>query len=207
MRYLYHPLSPNCRKTSATLKHVGLDAEWVVVDLPAGEQLKPEFVRLNPNSKVPVLVDGDRTLWESNAIAIHLARKAGSELWPMGDDARLDILKWMFWQQGHLMQATGQIAFERLLRPMLGQGAPDEATVAGALKRFRRLAAVLEDALAVNHYLVGEVLTLADWAVASDLSFADRIGLPVADFPHVEAWLERLDATPAWVETVPELPG
>jgi len=207
MRYFYHPLSASCRKTSAILMRTGLEAQWIVVDLPSGEHLTPEFARLNPNSKIPVLVDGDRSWWESNVIAIHVARTAGSSLWPADEDARLHVLKWMFWQQAHLMQATGQIVFERIVKPMLGQGSADEAVVEGALARFRRLAAVLERELNDRDYLVGTELTLADWAVAADLSYADRIELPMADSPRVTAWLARLDADPEWASTAPTLPG
>lgn len=207
MRYFYHPLSTNCRKTSAILKHTGLDAEWVVVDPLKGEHLSPEFVRLNPNSSIPVLVDGDRSWWESNVIAIHVARTAGSSFWPADEDARLDVLKWMFWQQAHLVQATGQIYFERVVKSMLGRGPADEAVVEGAVARFRRLAAVLEQTLTERDYLVGDDLTLADWAAAADLSYADRVSLPMADFPRIVEWLARLDSEPSWSSTAPRLPG
>ncbi len=178
-----------------------------MVDLVTGEHLTPEFARLNPNSRIPVLVDDDRSWWESNVIAIHVARTAGSSLWPADEDARLDVLKWMFWQQAHLVQATGQVFFERVVKSMLGRGPADEAVVEGALARFRRLAAVLEQTLTGRDYLVGDDLTLADWAVAADLSYADQIALPMADFPRVAAWLARLDSDSSWSSTAPRLPG
>lgn len=67
MRYYYHPGSPNCRKVTAVLDLLGVGAECYLVDLPRGEQLQPAFLAINPNGKVPVLVEEDHAIWESNA--------------------------------------------------------------------------------------------------------------------------------------------
>lgn len=67
MRYYYHPGSSNCRKVTAVLDLLGVDAERHLVDLPGGEHVQPAFLAINPNGKVPVLVDGERAIWESNA--------------------------------------------------------------------------------------------------------------------------------------------
>ena len=82
MKYYYHPLSPNCRKVTALIEMLGQKCERKVIDLPKGEHLTPEFLEVNPFGAVPVLVDGELKLPESNAILIYLAEKAGSELWP-----------------------------------------------------------------------------------------------------------------------------
>lgn len=207
MRYYYHPMSTNCRKTTALLDHLGLECERRVVDLPRGEHFSPEYLAINPNGKVPALVDGEQAIWESNAIAIHLAEIAASELWPTDPAARLDVLKWMFWEQGHLMYATGILFFERLLKPMLREGEPDDGAIAKALGSFRRLAKVLDDHLAERPYLVASRLTLADLAVAGNLSYAGALKLPVAEFRHLERWLASLDEIPAWRSSAPPSPG
>ena len=137
MKYYYHPASPNCRKTTAVIHHVGLDAEHILVDLPKGEQMSAEFLAVNPNGKVPSLVDSDRKIWESNAIIVHLAEKTASDLWP-SDDRRLDILKWMFWEQGHLMYATGVPFFQMIIKPFLGEQ-PDQKRVDEAYNSLRPL--------------------------------------------------------------------
>jgi len=206
MKYYYHPLSPNCRKTTALLDHLGVDAERILVDLPKGEQLSRDFLAVNPNGKVPALVDGRRRLWESNAILIHLAESAGSDLWPDHFDGRIDVLRWMFWEQGQLMYVTGVVFFERLIKPMLEQEADEERT-RQAIGGFRRLAGVLQAHFERSPYLLGSRLTIADWAVAANLSFADEIGLPLDDFPEVRRWLGTLDQTPAWKASAPALPG
>ena len=134
MKYFFHPASPNCRKVTALLRHLDLGAENKVVDLPGGEHLTPEFLSVNPNGRVPALVDGDLTVWESNAIIIYLAEKAGSDLWP--DDARrLEIMRWLFWEQAHLMYATGIVFFQKLIKAMAGLGEPDQTRIDEAVVR------------------------------------------------------------------------
>lgn len=203
MRYFYHPWSPNCRKTTAVIDHLGIEVEHRVIDLSRGEQAAPEFRAINPNGMVPTLVDGELVVTESNAIAIYLAETAGSDLWPGERALQLDVLRWMFWEQSHFMFACGTVFFNRLVKPMIGQE-PDQARIDEGLAKFRRLAAVLDGALAAAPYLVGGRLSLADWAVAGNLCFADKIGLPVADFEHLAAWTRRLDETPAWQDSAPQ---
>lgn len=202
MEYYYHPGSSNCRKCSAVLDLLGVDADRRVVDLPGGEHMRPAYLAINPNGRVPTLVDGNRSIWESNAIVIYLAEQAANELWPE-DDRRLDVLKWMFWEQGHLMYAAGMPFFQRVVKPMLGLGEADEQRVAEALGTFRRLVGVLDAHLDGRAFLVGGTLTLADLAVAGNFSYADASGLPLADFAHVTRWLARLDEIPAWLDHAP----
>jgi glutathione S-transferase len=201
MKNYHHPISPNCRKVTAVIHHLGLDAEHIVVDLPKGEQMSAEFLAVNPNGRVPTLVDGDQKLWESNAIIIYLAEKTDSELWPSGD-RRLEILKWMFWEQGHLMYATGVPFFQLVIKPLIGEQ-PDQKRVDESFKSFGRLGKVLEDQLARNAYVAGDALTLADFAVAGNFSFASQTGLPMDDFSSIRRWLNALDSIPAWVESAP----
>lgn len=202
MKYYYHPGSPNCRKVSAFLKLADLDVDWEVVDLPKGGHLTPEFGAVNPNAMVPALEDGDLNLWESNAILIYLAEKTGSPLWD--DASRLDILKWLFWEQSHFMYATGTAFFQVVLKPMIGLGEPDEHSVEEAIKKFRRHAKVLDDHLAESDFLVDDKLSLADLAVAANLTFAEPSGLPMDEFPNIGRWLDRLDQIDAWKETFPQ---
>jgi glutathione S-transferase len=206
MEYYYHPGSSNCRKCSAVLNLLEINAERRVVDLLRGEHMRPAYLAINPNGRVPTLVDGDRSIWESNAITIYLAEHAGSDLWP-GGDRRLEALKWMFWEQGHLMYAAGVPFFQRVVKPMLGLGEADEQRVAEAIGTFRRLLGVLDSHLDGRAFLVGEALTLADLAVAGNFSYADTTGLPVADFTHVARWLARLDEIPAWRDSAPPAIG
>lgn len=204
MKYYYHPGSPNCRKVSALIDLLGLDVTFEFVDLPKGRQAQPEFLAVNPNGMVPVLVDGDRTVLESNCILIYLAEKAGSGLWD--EDRKLEILQWMFWEQSHFMYATGMLFFQKLLKPLIGQE-PDEDRIGEATAKFRRHAKALDGHLANRDWLVGDAMTLADLAVAAELTYADATGLPMDEFPNVQRWYRAIEELPAWQSTRPALAG
>jgi len=204
MKYYYHPASPNCRKVSALLEMLGVDASYEFVDLPKGQQAQPEFLAVNPAGMVPVLVDGDRTVLESNCILIYLAEKAGSELW--SEDHKLEILQWMFWEQSHFMFATGMLFFQKLLKPLLGQE-PDEARIEEATAKFRRHAKALDHHLGGRDWLVGDHMTLADLAVASELTYAKATELPMDEFPNIQRWYSTIEELDAWASTHPALAG
>ncbi len=207
MRYHYHPGSPNCRKTSALITHLDLDVEWRLVDLPKGQQQSSEYLALNADGRVPALEVEGRTLSESNAIMVYLAETADSDLWPDDRWARMEVLRWMFWEHSHWMYATGTVFAQRLLKPMLGLGEPDAELVEDALRRFRRQAKVLNGHLAARRFLLGDPLSLADFAVAAQLSYAEPSGLPLESFPDIARWLEDLDEIPAWRASAPRMQG
>src|SRR5215472_314993 len=99
--YVFPP-SPRAFKVMAIANHLGVDWTPRIVDLLKGEQKTPEFAKLNPNMRMPVLKDGDRVLWESNAIAQYLAaRKPDGGLLPPDEDGRLDVTRWQFWELAH----------------------------------------------------------------------------------------------------------
>lgn len=93
---LYYSDTLNPRKVCALALHLQSPVEFIRVELGTGEHLSPAFRAMNPNAKVPVLVDDDLVLWESNAIMCHLAEKAGSDLWPQ-DARRIDVMRWLMW--------------------------------------------------------------------------------------------------------------
>lgn len=201
MKYYYHPASPNCRKVTAVIDYLGFQAEHIVVDLPKGEQMSPEFLAINPNGRVPTLVDGNRTLWESNAIIIYLAEKTTSDLWP-DDDRRLDILRWLFWEQGHLMYATGIPFYQLVIKPLFNEQ-PDQKRIDEAYSSFGRLAKVLDDQLARTTHVVGDTLSLADFALGGNFSYASKARLPMDEFSNIRRWLDALDQIPAWKASAP----
>src|SRR6202011_1490845 len=123
---LYHFPSPNPQKVTFALKELGLDCEIAPVDLAKGEQRQPAFLALNPFGRVPVLVDGDLTVWESHAILAYLGEKTG-RLWPGSADERADALQWLFFLSQHIMPGAGQVALRIRAKVM---GIPlDEAIV------------------------------------------------------------------------------
>lgn len=187
--------SPNCRKVRAVAYELHVALQPVHVDLVKGASRTAPFLAMNPNGRVPVLVDGDFILWESTAIMRYLSSKQGGALVPKSPRAQADMDRWLAWQLAHLGPAMSKVAFERIVKRLTGQGAPDEAVIAAGSAEFAKLTAVLEEALAghasTDEYLVGE-LSLADFALASHYSLASGCGLPLAAFPRVAGWLARV---------------
>ncbi len=193
MQFYTFPASPNAIKVLALIRHLELDVEIVEVDLAAGEQRRTEFLEINPNGRIPVLVDGDFTLWESNAILQYLADRSGSELLPRDPQKRADVSRWQFWQTAHWGPACGAILWERLFKSrLLGLGAPDEDEVRRGEKQLVPLAAILNRHLEKRDYLAGSALTLADFSVASFLVYKDQVNYPLDGLVHLLSWYQRV---------------
>ncbi|QCI67410.1 glutathione S-transferase family protein [Phreatobacter stygius] len=194
---LYYCDTLNPRKTCAVARYLNSPVTFVPVDLGKGENRKPEFLAINPNGKVPVLTDGDRTLWESNAIMCYLADKVGSDLWPH-DGRQIEIMRWLSWDAQHFTHHGGALYFEYLIKPRFGMGDPDRAAVDEATRYWRKYAGILNDHLTGRDWLVGDGLTVADFAVAVTLPYADRAHIPLGEFPAVGRWHDRLNQMEAW---------
>ena len=154
---------------------------------------------LNPNGKVPVLVDGDFVLWESRAIIRYLASTyTQPRLYPTDLKARAVVDQWSFWQAVHLGPAMQKVAFERVFKAKFNLGAPDEAAIASNLKDVTQFLAVLEGGLRGKDYIAGE-LSLADFELASTFMFREPAGMSLADVPSVRR-MDRSDRAARLVE-------
>jgi len=189
MKIYDFPMSPNCRKVRAIVYELGLRPEFVPVVLFRNEQTRADIVALNPNAKVPILVDGDFVLWESNAICAYLAN--GTDLLPTGRRERAEVDRWNSWQLAHMGPAIGKVAFQRLVKPMTGRGQPDARVVEEGMEEYARFSDVLETSLAGREYVAGP-LTIADFALASMFSIGATVGLETAPYAKVNAWLGRV---------------
>src|SRR3954469_19155273 len=108
MKLYSNPLSPNCRKVHALAKYMGLNLDIEIMDIRNNATKEPAYLAMNPNGKIPTLMDGDKSLWESNVIMAYLASKHDSPTWPKSD-ARYEIMKWMSWESCHLAPAVTKI--------------------------------------------------------------------------------------------------
>ncbi|WP_437807129.1 glutathione S-transferase family protein [Sorangium sp. So ce1078] len=190
---LYTSTTPNGRKVTIMLEELGVPYNVHHLDLGKGEQKTPEFLAINPNGKIPALVDeggahGKVTIFESGAILVYLAEREG-KLLPKEGPARYEALAWLMFQMGGVGPMFGQAGFFKRATEQ----------VPFAIDRYfgeaRRLLEVLEGRLAKASYLAGEY-SIADIAtypwVASGTAF---LGLETG--PHVSAWLARIGERPA----------
>ncbi|HUJ73871.1 MAG TPA: glutathione S-transferase family protein [bacterium] len=198
-------MSPNARKARMAALLLGTSMELVTVDLAKGEQRKPEFLKINPNGRVPVLEDEGLVLWESNAIMAYLAdKKPGNTLYPSELRARADVNRWMFWAASHWSPAFGALNFENSLKRLFNLGDPDPAQVKRQEDFLRTFAAVLDGHLAGGRqWLCGPALTLADIAVGVPLMMTARAKAPVQSYANLQAWFGRVQALDAWKQTEP----
>ncbi len=181
------PFSQNVRKPLAVAAHLGIPVESIPV-----RPMDPVVKEKNPAARVPFLEDGDRIFGESNAIMIHLASKTKNDLYPEDRARRDEVNQYLFWDVAHWTPAYQPIQFERLIKGMLGLGAPDEAVIAATLEKFKREAAYLGAQLKGREWLVGKSATLADFAVGAGLTHAKAMDLPLGDYPNVQAWNARV---------------
>nr|WP_244481414.1 glutathione S-transferase family protein [Rhizobium sp. Root1203] len=198
---LYYCETLNPRKACAAAKFLKVDVEFVRIDLVHGEQRTAEFLALNPNGKVPVLHDGERTLWEANAIMCRLSDSVGADFWPH-DDRQIDVIRWLSWDAAHFTRYGAALWFEKEIKPLLGQE-PDENAVLDAESNFRSNARVLDEHLAKSPYVVGHSISVADFALAAALPYTAPSRILLGEFGHIAQWYDRLNELSAWREPFP----
>jgi glutathione S-transferase len=201
--YLFPP-SARALAIVALKNHLGVACELKPIDLGRGDQRAPDYLALNPNSKMPTLKEGDFVLWESNAILFYIAAKhPESGLWPSDPRGQADVMRWLAWESAHWdAESIGMVTFEKTSKGVLGLGAPDPAFIARGEQNFARFAAVLETQLEGNTWLIGNQLTIADFSVGGLVPTAQRLGLPLGRFDQVRRWYEGLASLPAWRDAV-----
>lgn len=204
MRLYDFAFSPNCRKVRAVAYELAIPLVYESVDLLRGGQRAPAFLAHNPNGRVPVLEDGDLVLWESTAIVRYLA--AGSTLLPSERRAAAEVDRWLAWHLAHLSPAMRKVAFERIVKPLVGGGEPDAAKIAEGTAEFEQLTAILDTALDGREWVAGK-LTVADFALGAHYSLAGAAGLPLGRHPRVETWLARLSARDSMKRALSEAQG
>jgi glutathione S-transferase len=202
LRLHVFPPSPRAFKVLVVAHHLGIDYEFVLCDLTKGDQKSAAYAALNPNQRMPSLEDGDFTLWESNAIVQYLAaRRPETGLLPGDERGRADVARWQFWESTTWDPACAILVFERAVKRFFGGGAPDPVEVEKGLQRFHRAAKVLDGHLRGRTYVCCDRLTLADFALAADLTMAEPAQLPLEDYGEIRRWAGRLAELPAWQRT------
>ena len=200
---LYYFETPNPRKPCSVARYLDSPVEYVRIDLAKGENKTPEFLAINPNGKVPALAVGEVKLWECPAIMMYLAQKAGSDLWPSEPEKQADVLRWLNWDTAHFSRHAQGLLFQRHIKPLFGLGDPDEAAIEEATGYFHQFGGVLNDHLKGRKYLLGDQLTIADFAVGSIMPTAKEAKLPMDDLPEITRWHEGMMALEGWANPFP----
>ncbi|MDL2404342.1 glutathione S-transferase N-terminal domain-containing protein [Rhizobium calliandrae] len=206
MLELYAFATPNSVKIPIALEELGLAYELKPINVRRGEQRDMSFLTLNPNGKVPVLVDPNGpdgkplTLSESAAILIYLAEKTG-RLLPVAGAARARVFEQLFFDASALGPAFGQAGFFKR----------SDEKLPLAIKRFdteaRRVLSVLDGVLARSFYVAGDGLTIADIAHFGWLWRREFSGIDLAEAPDVARWYETMKGRPSVVRAIARLNG
>jgi glutathione S-transferase len=195
--------SGNTRKVRWALEELGEAYEFHVLDLFKGEQRRTDYVALNPNGKVPTVVDDGFVLWESDAILWYLAETRGrGVLAPEGARERALVQQWMCWNAYHLSEGTYRARALRMtaLRTStpLDQQRHREI-VTGAAPTI----AILDGHLSGREHIAGERLTIADLALGMNVAFGLEEGVALAPFDNVRRWFDKLASRPAYQKANP----
>jgi len=207
---LYFSRNLNPRVAVAVARYLDAPVEYVHAS-PTDPSQQEKFRALNPNLRLPILVEQDGSLWETDAIACRLSQLMGSDFWRSGA-AQPEMIRWLSWGTRNFVLACDKVHFERVTKQRYGLGAIRGDVVAEGLAEFAAAATLLEQVLSGRDWLVGSEVSYADFRMASVLPFAELPGLPLADHPHLAAWHARLWQFDAWRDPfagleAPELPG
>ena len=202
---LYTAPTPNGRKISIALEELELPYKVIRVDLGAGEQKTPEFLKINPNGRIPAIIDHDAggfAVFESGAILIYLAEKTG-KLLPSDPFKRSEVLQWLMFQMGGAGPMQGQAhVFYRYFPEKI------PAVISRYQNETRRLYTVLDRRLDGRDYICGE-FTIADIATWPWVRKYEWAGVSIDGLPNLARWIERVGARPACARggEIPPLTG
>ena len=190
---LYTAATPNGHKVSIALEELELPYNLHLLDLGKNEQKQPDYLAINPNGRIPTIVDranGDFAVFESGAILVYLAERTG-QLMPTDEKGRSLVMQWLMFQMGGVGPMMGQANVFFRYFPEKYQPAIDRYQ--GEVKRLFR---VLDTQLADHEYLAGDysIADIANWAWVRTSRWS---GVTVADLPHLKRWIDAIRARPA----------
>lgn len=191
---VYTSATPNGHKVTVALEELGADYRVIPVNLSAGEQKQPSFLAMNPNGRIPVIVDRDNddfVVFESGAILIYLGEKFGT-LYPQDPKTRSRTLQWLMFQMGGIGPMMGQANVFYRYFPEKIQPAIDRYQ-----KECRRLFEVLDTRLAQSEYLAGDEYTIADIANWCWVRTHNWSGVSIEELPHLQRWVDAIYERPA----------
>ena len=195
--------SGNAFKVALALRHLGLDWTLQTVDFFNGGTRTPEFLDLNPMGEVPVLVDGETVLTQSGAILDYLGSKTG-RLGGRSAAERREILRWLFWDNHKFTANIATFRFQANFLPE--ERRPDAAVLDFLAARIRAATRVLAAHLQGRDWIVGDGPSIADLSCCGYLFYPEPHGLVRADWPDLDAWLDRIAALPGFAHPYDVMP-
>ena len=194
---VYSWATPNGHKVHIMLEECGLPYRAHAVNIGAGDQFKPEFLKISPNNKIPAIIDSNGpdgkpiSFFESGAILLYLAAKTGKFL-PTGDRDKYEVLQWLMFQMGGVGPMLGQTHHFRIYAPEKIEYAVNRYT-----NEAKRLYGVMDKQLATHPYIAGDTYTIADIAIFPWLRSWKNQGIDWADYPHLKKWFDAIAERPA----------
>jgi glutathione S-transferase len=201
MKLYFHPASTTSRPVALFAADHGIEIEYQVVDLFAGEQAQPAFSDINPNQAVPVLEDGEFRLTESSAILKYLAEKTGSPAYPRDLQHRSRVNERMDWFNTSLSRELcyGFLYPQIMPTHKRTDEHAQRQTIAWARRNATRWLSVLNDRwLGQNRYVCGERITIADYLGIAMITFGEVAREGYSRWPSVAKWIERMKERPTW---------
>ncbi|KAH8408031.1 hypothetical protein KR222_011532, partial [Zaprionus bogoriensis] len=192
MDFYYSPLSAASRAIQMTAQALGLELNLKVIDLGKQEQLKPEFIKINPQHTIPTLVDNGFSLWESRAILVYLVEKYAKDdsLYPKDPQGRALVNQRLYFDMGTLYKALGDYYYAPFQKK---EQTPENLQKAEAALDF------LNTFLEGKTYLAGDRLTIADIAILATVSTFTVLSLDLSKYPNIIRWYENgKKEAPGW---------
>lgn len=198
MIQIYGSARSSAGRCFVMLEECGLHYEVMPLDMMVKREHKSEdFLKLNPNGKVPCMVDDGFVLWESAAIVQYLAEKHKPEMMGANLTEKALVQQWAFWTMTEAQPPMVDILVQKLFVP---EGKKDLALIARREQQIPGLLEVLEKSLTGKKYLVGNKYSVADLMAASAANIALGLQLDMTQFPNIKAWLSEIKSRPAWVK-------
>ena len=193
---LYSLATPNGQKVSVALEEMGIDYDAHTINILEGDQFTEDFIKVNPNSKIPAIVDPNgpeenHAVFESGAILLYLAGKTGKFL-PKDTRGKYEVLQWLMFQMGGLGPMLGQNHHFRLYAPEKIEYAINRYT-----NEAKRIYGVLDSQLKDNPYVAGKTYSIADIAIYPWTRNWKNQGIDINEYPHFKRWFEKIGARPA----------
>lgn len=189
-----HELSGNCYKVKLLLSLLGIEYEWLKVDLLKGEHQTPQFLLLNPFGQVPVIVDGDFVLADAQAILVYLAKQYGDEQWlPQEAKSLALVMRWLSTTAGEIRQGLESARLYYLFKVTT-------INIERAKQRGEYILNQLNQHLSNRQWLEFEHPTIADIAIFPYTALASDGKIDLTPYPHILAWIERIESLTGFVE-------